>query len=938
MSANSQRLALLDGHGIIFRAYFGAQRNPLSSSKTGEVTSAVYGFANTLLRVIRELKPTHIAVTLDRPGPTFRHTKDEKYKAHRPPMPDDLRPQVHRVRELIEAFNIPIFECDGFEADDCLGTLSRQAAERGVETYVVTLDSDILQLVRPGVKVFMFLLQKFGNGGKDTLVYDSDEKVFDRYKVLPRQIPDFKGLKGDTSDNIPGVQGIGEVTAAKLLQQFSSVDGIYQHLDDVKPARIQQLLRDGEEIARHSVEMATIVDNAPIELDLAKCVVHDYDRDKVLHLFNELEFRSLVNRLAEVEATFKPERRPVVEKALAEEAATYTTVTELEALSEVVEQIRAAGSVTLDTETTSQSAMLAKLVGISLAVQSYEAYYIPVGHAPMIGDPEQLPLDVVLERLRPVLEDPAIAVTGHNIKYDAMVLANHGIRLGSYDFDTMIAAYLTASGSTSGAGLTHLGLKSLALDRLGVEMTNIDELIGKGKKAITMAEAPIERAAAYAAADADMTLRLRGIFEGELHEKELWRLFKDIEMPLVPVLLQMERTGMALDTDVLRGLSQECAEAMGRLEAEFYEAVGETVNINSPQQLSKVFFEKLDLPKTRKTALGWSTDAVAMESLRDTHPAVNLLFEYREVAKLKSTYLDALPGMVNPHTGRVHTTLNQTRAATGRLSSEDPNLQNIPTRTALGRRVRRAFVARPDGSGPAAPGWSLVSADYSQIELRILAHLSREPFLIEAFQQDEDIHRATAAQLYNVPLEAVTPAQRGNAKTVNFAVLYGSSAQGLSQRTEMSRSESMEFIRRYFERYPLVKRYLDDTVTSTRRLGYAATLSGRRRYISDITSGNFNLRQAAERQAINHPIQGTSADLIKLAMIRILQALIDRRLAARMVLQIHDELLFECPDAEVPAVAALACELMPAGMSLDVPLKVEVKTGPNWGEMQPLHL
>ncbi len=920
------RLALLDGHGIIFRAYFAQKDNPLSVRKTGEVTTAVFGFANTLLRVIAELKPTHIAVTLDPSAPTFRHERDASYKAHRPAMPVDLRPQVGRVRELVQAFNIPVFELDGFEADDCLGALSVQAAAQGIETYLITLDSDIVQLVQPNVKVFMYRPYQ-----RDFVIYDSADSVQERYGVRPDQIADLKGLKGDSSDNIPGVPGVGEKTAVKLLTTFEHLENIYEYLWQVSPPKLQEALRANEAQARHSKEMATIDVSCPVTLDIDLCRVGDYDRERVIRLLGELEFRSLIPRLPEVEAVLKPEARPAVDAALAAEQPLYHVITELPALDDLVARIREAGRVSFDTETTSATAMRAQLVGISMAVKPYEAYYIPVGHIAREDEPQQLPLAEVLDRLRPVLEDPAIRKVAQNAKYDLLMLGKAGISPRGLEFDTMVAAYLLGEGT--------LGLKSLAFDRLGVEMTPITELIGTGKKQITMADVPIAGAAPYAAADADMTLRLRDIFESELREKNLWELFADIEMPLVSVLTRMEYRGVALDTDVLREMSDYLGGEIAHVEQAMYEAAGETFNVNSPTQLSKILFEKLNLRKTRKTASGHSTDAQAMESLRGTHDLVDRLFEYRELSKLKSTYVDTLPGLIIPDSGRIHTTYNQTRASTGRLSSENPNLQNIPNRTELGRRVRRAFIARPDprfDPASSSDGVQLVSADYSQVELRILAHITKEPFLLDAFRRDDDIHRATATVLFNVSPDQVTKDQRQLAKTINFAVLYGLSAQGLSQRTEMSRAESAEFIHTYFERYPGVKRYLDQTVADTRATGYASTLLGRRRYMNDINSSNFNLRQAAERAAGNHPIQGTNADIIKIAMNRIEAEMERRGIRSRMILQVHDELVFECPDSEVEQTCRLALEIMPAAMQLDVPLKVEVKAGRNWGDMEPI--
>ncbi|MGH2585762.1 MAG: DNA polymerase, partial [Dehalococcoidia bacterium] len=860
------RLVLLDGHGIIFRAFFAQRDNPLSVRRTGEITSAVFGFANTLLKVISDLKPTHLAVTMDRAAPTFRHQADAGYKANRAAMPDELRPQIARVRELIDAFSIPIYESDGYEADDMLGTLACQAAEQGIDTYLVTLDSDIVQLVQPHVAVYMYLIHQ-----RDTRIYAEVEEVKERYGVRPDQIPDLKALKGDTSDNIPGVPGVGEKTAVKLLNQFDHVENIYEYLWQVSPSRIQEALRTGEAQVRKSKELATIVCDVPVTLDLDRCRVDDYDRERVLELFRELEFRSLLPRLPEVDAALAgTPQQPVPD----EHPCIYTTVLTLDLLDDIVARIRAAGSMALDTETTSQSAMLAKLVGISLAVEPYEAWYVPVGHAAE-GDPTvQLPLADVLDRLRPVFAEPSIKKTGHNLKYDMTVLANAGAPVQGVTDDTMIAAYLL--------GEAGIGLKALAFSELGVEMTPITELIGTGRKQISMDQVEVDKAAAYASADADLALRLRDVLIPRLEQAGHSDLYNRIEIPLISVLTRMERRGVALDTDVLREMSQRLGEELARREQAFHELIeesldfvgkivveqtlpngtreymieaetasggdepwrlalsfrwpremdaeleegdfslagpsgsavngalrdgsaeavfdeetadklvridlrfelrsgegayvdrrgavrvggalvgdearlavrwtaGERINLNSPRQLSALFFEKLNLPKTRPTTLGWSTDAQAMERLRGTHPAVDLLFEYREVAKLKSTYVDALPGLINPDTGRIHTNYNQARAATGRLSSEDPNLQNIPIRTELGRQVRRAFIAR-DGDEPRL----FLGADYSQVELRILAHISQEPFLLDAFGRDEDIHRATAATLFNIPPEQVT--------------------------------------------------------------------------------------------------------------------------------------------------------------------------------------
>ncbi len=909
------RLVLLDGHGIIHRAYWGNRDHPFSVRRTGEVVTAVYGFANTLLSVLKELQPTHIAVTMDTPAPTFRHLRAESYKAHRPEMPDDLRGQFARVRDVIRAFNIPIYEADGFEADDVLGTLAAQAVEQGVETYLVTLDSDILQLVRPGVLCYFFRLFQ-----RDIVVYD-DAGVMERYGVRPDQIPDLKGLKGDTSDNIPGVPGIGEKTAVKLVQNFGSVSQIIERIDEVTPAKLQQSLRDNAALALDSRMMATIVTDAPVSLDLQHCEFRDFDREAVMELFYALEFRTLLSRVPQSAGSMAAEKpRPRVEDG---REPTYTIVSTLEELDRVIVEIRASGSVAFDTETTSTNAMNAQLVGISLSPRPYEGCYIPVGHYPSLEGPDQLTVGAVIDRLRPVFEDPTIEKIAHNAKYDMIVLSNAGLHMDRVDADTMIAAYLL--------GDREIGLKALAHDLLGVQMTPISELIGTGMKQITMAQVAIHSAAAYAAADADMTGRLRPIIEAEIRERGFFDLYKKIELPLVSVLLHMERTGVTVDVEVLRDMARTLTDGLVRLESEISASVGHKFNLSSPKQLSQVLFEELNLPKTRKTTQGYTTDAQALEALRGQHPMIELILEYRQLSKLKSTYIDALPGMINPHTGRVHTSYNQTTAATGRLSSTDPNLQNIPVRTELGRKVRSAFVARdPDGDRP----MSFLAADYSQVELRILAHITQEPRLLEAFRADEDIHKATAADIFTVPIAEVTADQRRLAKTVNFAVIYGLSAMGLSNRTELSRSESAEFIDAYFERYPGIKRYLLDTIATTKQAGYAETLLGRRRYLPDINASNMNIRQSAERMATNHPIQGTNADIIKMAMNTIETELHTRQLVSRMILQVHDELIFECPDEELGVISEMVTRCMSSAMELSVPLKVELKSGKNWGEME----
>jgi DNA polymerase-1 len=899
-------LVLFDGNALIHRAFHALP--PLTVSKTGEMVSAVYGFALMLLKVINELKPTHYAIAFDMKAPTFRHKMFDQYKAQRPPTPDELIAQLGRVRQLVEAFHIPAFELEGYEADDVLGTLSRQASHQDIDTIIVTGDADTMQLVSPRVKV---LYPKPRGSFSDTMLYD-EAAVSQKYGVKPEQIADFKALVGDPSDNIPGVRGVGEKTAVKLIQQFGSVEQIYDHIDEVTPARLQTILRENEAVARQSKELATIVTQTPVTLNLDQCQISQYDRRQVTELFRELEFVSLLSKLPQIEAenaAARVETKPP--------RGDYHIVNTIPALDELINRLAAAKSFALDTETTSLDPMSAQLVGISLSPAPAEAYYIPVGHV-SLGEIQQLPLEQVIARVKPLLEDTTSAKLTHNGKYDMAVLAEYGINVKNLTFDTMLAAYLLEEKS--------LGLKALAFSKLAIEMTPITDLIGSGAKQISMSRVEIARAADYACADADMTGRLAKMLESELHQQGLWQLFSQVEMPLMPVLVRMERNGVALDTELLRQMSHRLGEQLLKLEAEIYNSVGHQFNINSPQQLSAVLFDELRLAPGRKTKGSYSTGAAILEELRGVHPIIEFILDYRQLSKSKSTYIDALPSLINLKTRRVHTSFNQTRTATGRLSSSEPNLQNIPVRGELGKQVRQAFIA--------PPGSYLLAADYSQIDLRVLAHLSQDKSLLAAFHRDEDIHSTTAAQVFGVDPSAVTPDMRRVAKTVNFGVIYGMSDYGLEQATGLSREEAAQFIAAYFEKYPGVKKYLEATKEKARKDGYVQTLLGRRRSIPEINSSNRQVREAAERMAINMPVQGTSADIIKVAMINLDREMEKRQLASKMLLQVHDELIFDVPEAELKEMRRLVPEIMSTALTLSIPLKVDIKTGTNWGEME----
>lgn len=901
---------------------------PLRVRATGELVGAPFALASTFLAMFDELKPTHVVVTLDKGAVTFRHEIAETYKATRPAMTEEEREQFQRqmarCRELIEAFGIPIFELEGYEADDLMGTLAAQAAAEGIDTYLVSMDSDMAQLVSDGVRLWMYRPYQ-----RDSVVYATPEDVKERYGVAPEQVPDLKALKGDVSDNIPGIPGVGDKTAARLLAKYGSIENLLEHIDEVEPERIRKAVRENADQLLKSKELATIVRDVPVKLDLdtADFYAH-YDPDRVTELFRELEFRTLIGRLPRKAAATGAAAEP---QPPAEER--FAVVRNEETLEALVSRIAKEGALALDTETTSREPMRADLVGISIGLGA-EAFYVPFGHAPRLEANGQLPAETVLQRLAPLLEDAAIAKTGHNLKFDLVVLANHGVQMRGVAFDTMIAAFLLGEGGSAGRPEEGaLSLNWIASRRLGVELPDREALLkagGKKSAQLTMGQVDIESAARVACAHVSAAARLRALLEPELDEKAMRRLFDEIEMPLVAVLARMELNGVAIDTGALREMSESLAMEIRRVEEEIYACVGHEFNIGSPKQLSDILFQELRLPKTRRLKTGgYSTDAQSLEGLRGLHPLVDYIYEYRELTKLKSTYLDTLPALVHPRTRRLHTEFNQTGAATGRLSSSNPNVQNIPVRTRLGEQIRRAFVARDVGKDP-----YLLSADYSQIELRIMAHITQDPNLVEAFRRDEDIHAATASQVFDVPIGEVTPEMRRRAKVFNFGVLYGLSEYGLSVRERISREEAAAFIRTYFEKYPGIRQYVEKTVSDVRAKGYAETLFGRRRYIPEINSPNFNVRSAAERAAINMPVQGTAADIIKIAMNRLDAEMARRGLKSWMTLQVHDELISECPADELEEMRRLCLDIMPRSIEMAVPLKIDTKTGKNWGEME----
>ena len=920
-------LYLIDGHALAYRSYFALMRAGFVTS-AGEPTSAVYGFSATLLNIYEKFQPKYLAVAFDK-GLSGREEYYADYKSSRPPMPPELKSQFERIFELVAAFNIPMLTMPNMEADDILGTISRQAVDRGLDVHIATGDRDILQLLGPHVRVQ--LPQRRG-----------DDKVFDeaafseRYGIEPSQLIDFKALMGDSSDDIPGVAGIGEKSATRLLQQYRDLEDIYANLDE-HSTRVRNCLIKGKDMAFLSRRLATIMTDLDIELDLDACIGRDFTLKEVDDVFAQLEFRTLRQRAHKLHGDMHGEEAAGIVKA--EDEVETVIVRDKAALADLVDALNNADMVAFDTETTAIDQMAAELVGIALAVDGERGYYIPVNHratdgagqASMFGEPvgDQLPLDTVIDALRAPLEDPSVPKTAHNAIYDKIILQRYGIDVAPIAFDTLLAEWLSNPISK------FLKLKALVAHALDVQMTEIDALLGKGKDQKTMDQIEIEQAAPYAAADASMTWRLVQPLRDKLNDTGVCELYHRLELPLIPIISAMQRKGVSLDVDFLRDMSGQQAESLAGLESQIYDYGGGKFNINSPKQLSAVLFDQLGLPTEglARRKHGFSTDTNTLQKLRREHEIIGLIESYRELAKLKSTYVDALPTLVNARTGRLHTSYNQTGAATGRFSSSNPNLQNIPNRTEMGRQVRRAFVA--------PPGYVFLAVDYNQIELRVMAHISQDATLIDAFQRGLDIHRATAAAVFGIDLDAVDSEQRDFAKRVNFGLLYGQGAFGLAQQTGLERNEAQAFIDAYFAQMPGVKRYIDTTRARVWDTGFTETLYGRRRSYPQIKTGRRS-RGAAneERAAINMPIQGTAADILKQSMIDLDAALRDSGYDADMILQVHDELVLEVREEHLDAVAPLVAQTMEAALPdkepLLVPLRANASYGPNWRDMRDL--
>ena len=931
-------LYLVDGYALIYRAFFAMIARPLTTRR-GENTSAAWGITNFLLRLLEQRRPDYLAWVHDM-GESFRHQTYAEYKATREKLTAELQQDfdrsVERIEQILAAFGVPVVGVEGYEADDVIGTLATAAAAQGVQVVIVSGDKDFYQLIAPGIA-----LLNPGRGGPAAVEehWVDQSTAGDRLGVPPERVVDYLALVGDTSDNIPGVRGVGEKTALELLKTFGDLDAILANADKIPGKRAREAVQQHADLARLSRDLVTIRRDVPLALDLEALRVQPPDTARLTELFTELEFRSLIPKLSSLEvavagaAAAAAQRAPAVAAApatvtpavLAVVSPEPTIVDDPAGLAALAAECRRAPLVALDTETTSLDPMRAELVGMSLAVAPGRSWYLPFGHVAPDGElaggtqPRNLPAlaSEPLRPLRDLLADATVLKAGHNVKYDWLVLRRAGVELAGVAYDTMLASFVLDPGRRSHA------IDELARERLSIRMRTYSELVGRGKQERPFAAAPLVEAARYCAADSETVLRLHDAFQPELEDHQVLRLLETIEVPLIPVLVDMEWHGVLVDRQRLGEIARGFARELVELEQAIYRVAGTQFNINSTPQLRHILFEKHQLPVLKKTKTGASTDYEVLEQLATMgHEVPRLLIEYRELSKLKSTYVDALPGFINPATGRIHTSFNQTGAATGRLSSSEPNLQNIPVRTARGETIRRAFVA-PRGA-------LLLTADYSQIELRLLARLSGDPAFVRAFAEGGDIHRQTAAIIFGVPQDQVTPEMRARAKTINFATIYGQGPFALSRQLGITQDEAKEFIQQYFARFPGVRAWLDRTVAEAREKGYVETLFGRRRYITELKDRNFNVRAFGERTATNSPLQGSAADLIKIAMIGIARAVRERGLASHMILQVHDELVFEVPEREREAATELVKGQMETAASLRVPLVVSIGVGTDW--------
>ncbi len=895
-------LYLVDGHALIFRAYYAFIRRPLITTK-GENTSAIFGFMRMLLRLMQDENPEYLVCTFDTREKTFRHERYPEYKSKRLKAPEDLHAQAEAIKSIIDGLCIARVESSGYEADDVIGTLSQRAAEQGLKTVILSGDKDVLQLVDDNVTVYA---NKKGISEIDVL--DSG-KVSEVWGVEPEHIVDLLALMGDQSDDIPGVKGIGQKTATDLIRQFKSLDGVYEHLDEVESGRIAGLLEQGRESAYLSRDLVTIRRDVPVDFNLDAFDIREFPGKRGLDLLRQKELDSIVNDL---DASGASGRKVSEERKKEKKRGIYTVIAAEEEFEELEKTVRNRGIFSFDTESTGMDPITARIIGVSISVDEGFGYYMPIE----TGGEKALGMNFLTHTLKSLLEDPGVKKVGQNIKYDYVLLMKYGIFMQGIAGDSMIAAYLLNPDKQ------RYSLDSLAKEYLNYSTIHYTDVVRNKNE--TLLDYPLADVAEYAGEDSDIALRLVHVLEKGLKTQGLDELYRSIEIPLLIVLGRMENTGVRVDPGRLAEMSSNFTDELEEIESTIYEIAEEEFNVRSTKQLAKILFEKLKLPVIKKTKTGYSTDESVLEELEQEHKIAGLLLRHRKLAKFKSTYVDALPDMINPDTGRIHTSFNQTIASTGRLSSTHPNLQNIPIREPEGRAIRRAFVSEE--------GWLLVSADYSQIELRVLASLSLDPGLVNAFKKEVDIHRETASLLFNTDIQDVDDAQRRIAKTINFSIMYGISPYGLSQRLKISREEASNFIDMYFLKYACVRDYFDGIVEEAKKSGYVTTLLGRKRYVPDIRSENRNIYESARRIAINTPIQGTAADLIKKAMVDIDDELNRRGLKSRMLIQVHDELVFESPEDECALLEGMVKDKMENAISFQVPIMVNIAEGKNWEE------
>ncbi|MFA4834301.1 MAG: DNA polymerase I [Patescibacteria group bacterium] len=933
MTKTKEKLIIIDGNALIHRSFHALP--PTMATKAGEMVNAVYGFTAVLLKAIREFKPEYVVLTLDRKAPTFRHEQFKEYKATRVKAPDELYAQIPRVKEIAESFSIPIFEKDGFEADDLIGTIARKTDGK-IEKIIVTGDMDTLQLINDHTKVYTM-----SRGLSDSVIYD-EKAVKERFNLTPEQMIDFKALRGDPSDNIPGVKGIGEKGAIELLTNFKTLDGIYKNIDSKKiKDRVRVLLKEQKKEAYMSRDLATIKCDVGIDFNLEKTRFAGFNQEKVVKLFSDLEFKSLLPRLHTLAGQTETAKEVREEKILDKfernrKMFKYILINKDKDFNSFLAKLKREANFTFDTETSSFDPLTARLLGISFSWEPGVAYFISTrgkdsspktndlfSYKSQIANRKSQIASPWLASLAPIFSDPKIKKYGHNIKFDTRVIEAHGLKVEGIAFDTMIASYLLNPGTRQ-----H-NLDAVTFSELGFEKISKDDLLGKGRDKITFPEVTEEKLALYSCEDADFTNRLVSKLRSELKKHKLDPLFGKIEMPLIDVLAEMENNGILIDKNLLNKMSKKVSEKLEELEKKIYKQAGAKFNINSTQQLREILFTKLEIPidNIKKNKTGLSTAADELDKLKDLHPIIPLMQEYRELKKLATTYIDALPELINKKTERLHTSFNQTITATGRLSSTEPNLQNIPVRTELGREIRKAFVADK--------GKKLVSFDYSQIELRLAAHMSGDKKMIKAFKDGADIHTATAAEINQVNPEVVTKNMRREAKATNFGILYGQGPHGLSQSAGIPYTRAKDFIDQYFIVHKDIKKFIDKTIGQAKARGYVETLFGRRRYLPEINSSVIQVKKGAERMAVNAPLQGTAADLIKAAMIEI-HGLLKDNPDVKILLQVHDELVFEMEEKEIKEIVPKIKDIMENVLKLKVPIIVEASSGDNWGEMKKI--